>query len=329
MKNYSFLLLWVLLLSAVSSCKSSYQIKVQHAAKLTFPVDVTKVLIINRTDTERGSKAGKVLEGILTGEVPLADQIGAQNCSNGIVALLNNSERLDVVGPLIKMKHNDGVGIPSQLPWILVDSLTSQHGADIVIVLEYFDSDQPGTIAGQNIPGTGYTNNVYIEAVWRIYDPEEKKIVDQFSQRFRSYNNGYNPVFIGTQNINNSAYHAGLDYGRSIVPSWYWENRTLYDAGSPGIKKGARLAKVGNWQAAEKEWTGELATAAKTKILHRLYLNLAVANEMNGDFQRALDYAQKAYGLKSKKWVAAYTAVLQTRLNEQLLIQQQMERETD
>ncbi len=323
----ALLLLVIFVSTFLVACKSSYTIKVQHAAKLTFPTDVTKVLIINRTDTEKGTKAGKILEGVLTGEVPMADQFGAQNCSDGIVSLLNQSQRLDVVGPLLKMKHNDGLGTPSQLSWDLVDSLANKHGADIVVVLEFFDSDQPGAVAGQNIPGAYNGNNVWIDAVWRIYDPEEQKIVDQFNQRFRSYNNGYNPVFIGTRNINNSAYHAGMDYGRSIVPSWYWENRTLYDAGSKGIKTGARMAKAGNWKAAEELWTKELASASKPKVIHRLYLNLAVANEMKGDFQRSLDYAQKAYALKAKRWIANYTNILQTRMGEQLLIEQQLERE--
>ena len=80
------------------------------------------------------------------------------------------------------------------------------------------------------------------------------------------------------------------------------------------FKAGYRRAEVANWPGALEIWE-ELAVHSKQKTAGRACLNIAVANEVLGNTDLALDWAKKSYEYHNDKLGRSYSKVLLRRKN--------------
>jgi hypothetical protein len=71
---------------------------------------------------------------------------------------------------------------------------------------------------------------------------------------------------------------------------------------------------VANWQGAIEIWD-ELTDYGKHKTAGRACLNVAVANEVLGNTETALEWAQKSYEYHNDKLGRSYSKILLKRRN--------------
>ena len=113
-----------------------------------------------------------------------------------------------------------------------------------------------------------------------------------------------------------AAYAAGLAYIQRFLPGYYVVRRDLYKRTSGSakhqFKAGYRRAEVANWQGAMEVWD-DFTDHKKRKTAGRACLNIAVANEVLGNTELALEWAQKSYEFYDDKLGRNYSKVLLRR----------------
>ena len=251
----------------------------------------------------------------------MADRLGAKAALNGMQFALTQGDRLLPVGGIVDMKTNTIINTPPALTWAVIDSLCIANGSDMIVACEFFDSDQAGTIGGANLPNTPNQGSATVRAYYRVYDNINKVIVDERMMRYLAGGGGGTLVLQGANIVERRAYETGYEYGRMIVPYTNFEKRDIYHSGSKNLRAASNLARANNWTAAENMWrTGE---TGKRREAYRSAYNLAVASEMSGNLQQAMQFAEKAFSMKPKSRIAQYMRVLTIRMDEQPRLERQ------
>lgn len=337
--------LFIGLCIVVAGCgKSSTSIQVLQPADITLPDHIQKVVIMNRTYPEKGSKAWNIMEGILTGEGIGTDRRASEDCLSGLVDIMKQSPRFQLVRPPLKNMEGTGTGqFPTPLQWGIIENLCNLQQADALILLEAFDSDSrmdftPGTRTARSPEGT----NVEIPTVnanmrmnitngWRIYDPKTKQIIDENrSDDFLNFGgSGDNQAQAVSkmpsrmEALSKVGYHAGQRYGRRISPMWINVSRMYYKKGNGWMEQAARKAETRDWKGAAEMWKKEALNTDKT-IAGRACYNMAVASEVEGKLDIAVKWAQDSYAKFGNKKARSYANVLQQRIQDNEKVKFQM-----
>ena len=187
---------------------------------------------------------------------------------------------------------------------------------------------------GQIITTTEYYTHAQMEVKsgWRIYFPNEKRIIDEY--RFSDFLNfdGKGPTpqqaTAALPNkrdcINKTGFHAGNVYGFRISPQWIYVSRYFYTRGNDNMKfAGKKARQIKDWKGAMEIWKKESLNSDK-KIAWKASYNMAVACEREGNLDVALDWAKRAYGIGHKSAAAQYINILNGRTYEKKRLDEQM-----
>ena len=327
------------------SCKSSYlTVDVLKPARIDVPQEIKTVAVLNRSLPDKGEKAGNIIEGIITGEGLFNDRLGSEKCIIGVVDLLNNSPRFKAVMPGDIDIRGTGTGtFPLALEWPYVDELCKRYYVDALITLETFDSD-----SYINIDRQEYTReedgkkikvvefeaelNMDIQSGWRIYHSSRQAIVDENVYVDRISWDARGPTKEAARNnlpskgqiIEDAGYFAGQQYAARISPVWINVSRNFYSKGNDDLETAARYAKQGRWNEAAEIWTN-VANSPDPDIAGYACYNLALANEMNGDLDTAISWAEKSYTDYGNKKARKYIDILKGRLYDQGRLDKQLQ----
>ena len=154
-----------------------------------------------------------------------------------------------------------------------------------------------------------------VSCFWRLYEPESRTVIDQYQHNtFMRFNlvNGIPPPGA----LPETAYSAGVSYVNRFLPGYYTLKRNLYKRTSGSAKHqfraGFRRTEVGNWQGGIEIWQ-ELSGHHKRKTAGRASLNVAVGNEVLGNTDEALKWAQRSYEFYNDKLGRDYAKILLRR----------------
>ncbi len=349
LKIHSFLLIicFALFISSCSTTSTSVQVLVP--ADITVPHNIRKLVIANRSLPDKGEQFSNFIEGFLTGESILADREGSKRCVEGLGNKLNSSPRFDAVISHTSLKGTGTREFSVPLQWNMVNNICKQYNADALVLLETFDSNiafktdkkqKKQTIKDKE---TGISRDtiiteyladliINVNAGWRIYDPVNKKIIDEdsFTDEKRWAEKGKNPEDVERKlpskrdAINGAGYFAGQQFAMRISPNWKNATRYYYIKGRNNYFKMAKqYAKAGNWDKAMEFW-GNLTSNPNRKIAGRASHNMAVANEMKGNLKQALKWADTAYKKYNIKKDRTYINILTRRIMDQDKLKEQM-----
>lgn len=309
-----FILIFVL---SISSCRKWRYVSfdAMQPAQITFPSDVNKLLIINRTKFEK-QKTLSIIEGVLSGEMPGEDKSDVQELMTSLQQTLVMSPRF-----LVKMAtevlggNSLTAAFPEPLSWDTIEYFCKKYDVDAIIAIEQFDTDfivtngkrktKKKTEGGTEIEAEEY----YAEGLgkvkvgFKLYDPKGKTIVDQ--QLFTTTNTwqgvGTSPtdaalkLIAKTQATKYVSRTAGSNYAYKIAPMPIRIKRPFYrNGGVPEIAAGRRLADVNEWKAAVDKWESGLQRA-NGKTAGRLCFNIAVGYEVLGNMEKAKEWASRSY----------------------------------
>ena len=339
-------LLFILLSSWImfSCASSSIRLNVLVPADINVPQDIKSLAAINRSLPAKGQGFNNVLEGVVTGEGLFVDRDASKRTIDGLANGLVTSPRFKLAVPTnIDLKGTGTAQWPQPIEWNQVEKICKDNNADALLVLETFDSNnshrttpvnKKKTVEGKTVEYVEFVAylGIAINAGWRIYDPKNKRIIDQnvYVDRMEWEKTGPTEkeairILPSQRNATMDAgYFAGTQYAKRISPTWVWTSRSYYVKGNDSMKKGKLKVRAKQWDEAAELWQNSLKDPNQ-KVAGRAAFNLALAAEVDGKLDLAVEWAKKAYSDYGCKAGRSYTNTLYKRLNDQERLKQQME----
>lgn len=331
MKKYSVILLLVL---ALISCKTQQlYLNVIEPAPVTLPPYIKTVGVINRSVPTDQTKALDVLDKALSLEGVNLDKDGAMESIRGLSDELYHNTRFTEIKTLTDIDFRTPAlsGFPNALTWDIVEKICKETNTDALFSLEKFDTDTHLNYSSRkvdiktplgSIPGLEHQANMetLVKTGWRIYDPSIKTILDEYvyNESVVFAGKGINPLLAASalvgrkEAVNEVSNKAGRGYAMRIIPYRLRVMRDYYVKGTNNFKIARRKAQVGKWDEAGQLWEKE-TTNPKWKIAGRACYNMAIINEINGDLESALKWAQKSYEDTNNKLALRYVRILENR----------------
>jgi hypothetical protein len=328
------LILLLLAGSILYSCKTQdLYLSVLEPAPVTLPGYIKKPGVINRTQVSEATKNIDKVDKVLSLEGADLDKEGAATCISGLTnELVKNNRFTEIVPVTSSVLTTTGSGIfPAPLSWEEVDRLCRQNNTDALFALEMYDTDTKIDYSTSKkdiktplgvVPAIEHHANMQtiVKTGWRIYDPQNRIIVDEIpmSDQITFSGSGINPVvaakaLMGRKDaVKQVSEQVGQAYAMRIIPYWIRVSRDYYVKGTDNFKIAKRKARTGNWDEAGKLWEKE-TNNSKGKIAGRACYNMAIINEINGNLDEAVKWAQKSYEDYNNKLALHYVRILENR----------------
>jgi hypothetical protein len=342
MKN----LVSILFISVVfCSCRSTnlVYISVLEPAPVTLPSYIKSVAIVKRSATTEQNKVIDVVDKVFTLEGPNLDKEGAKASITGLTDELMKNNRFTEVKSLdnINLSTSNPAIFPFPLSWDVVEKICRENNTDALFALELFDTDSKISYAANpvsiktplgSVPAIEHRANMLtvVKTGWRIYDPVGKRILDEFpvARNITYSGKGINPTvaagaLIGRKEaVREVGNKTGQAYALRIVPYWIRVTRDYYVKGSDNFAIAKRKAQTGNWNGAADIWQKEI-TNPNAKIAGRACYNLAIISEINGDLDKAILWARKAYENYGIRIALNYVRILENRKIDNSILKSQ------
>jgi hypothetical protein len=341
----SFYLIFIV--GLLVSCKTQQlYLNVVEPAPVTLSQDIKKVGVINRSMPTDETKIIDILDKVLSLEGVDLDKDGAEQAVRGLSEELLNNSRFDEVKTLsdIDFRTQKLNIFPAPLSWEIVEKICKETETDALFSLEYYDTDtklkystyDAGTkeVLGVKVPVIIHEADMesIVKTGWRIYDPASHVIADEFSH-FQSIvftGKGINPLtavsaLIGRKDaIINVSNKAGHGYAQRLIPYELRVMRDYFVKGTNNFKIAKRKAQLGKWDEAGQLWEKETSNS-KEKVAGRACYNMAIINEINGNLEEALEWAQKSYSDYNIKLAREYSNILENRKTKSEIVNEQMQ----
>lgn len=328
------------------SSKNLLTLSVTEPAPVYVPSAIKTIGIIDRSLPSEKNKNLDIVDKILSAEGKDLDKDGAHESVSGLFDELAKNDRFSEVKILDKVDlRSPGLGIfPSALSWKSIEEICKENKVDAIFVLSYYDTDAkidykavPVEIdapLGIKIPALEHHASIatLIKTGWRIYDPINKLIRDEYwaNQNVVSKGVGINPMkavaaIAGRKDaVFQASNRIGYNYALRIIPYRIRVSRYYYVRGTDNFIIAKRRAQTGNWDGAAELWDKEVANP-KGKIAGRACYNMAIINEINGDLDAAVEWASKSYTDYNDKMAIRYLKTLRYRINKNIQLEQQKE----
>lgn len=228
--------------------------------------------------------------------------------------------------PVKQHYRDDSSHLILPYPWKKVEELAEGTNADLVISLEYIKLT-PKTSGYPFWDGAmqayyGYLS-MYVYAYWRVYDLYQQKVFGEHLYRdtLTWEETDYYRVRVGDQLpgffsvATYSGFLAGQDYAKKIAPSWMDEQRVYFVKGPKAMKTAAEFAQNNQWLDAAAHWQIVLKNYGnRPQLAAKVAFNMAVANEILGSFDVALEWLNQSesyYALPETSW---YRRIIEHRI---------------
>jgi hypothetical protein len=316
------------------SCKTQQlYLSVIEPAPVTLPPYIKNVGVINRSIPTDETKGLDVIDKVLSLEGVNLDKEGAMESVRGLSDELLNNSRFTEVKTLndIDFRTSALTDFPTPLTWEIVRQICTETKTDALFSLEKFDTDTHLNYSTRKvdvktplgtIPGIEHQANMetLVKTGWRIYDPASKRILDEYiyNESISFSGRGINPLLaasalVGRKDaVNQVSNKAGHGYAMRIIPIRLRVMRDYYVKGTDNFKIARRKAQVGKWDEAGLLWEKE-TTNPSSRISGRASYNMAIINEINGDLDSALKWAQKSYEDTNNKLALRYVRIIENR----------------
>ena len=328
-----------------SSCSSTQLVflTVNQPAPVTVPSYIKRAAILNRSEPSSQNRIIDVVDKIFSVEDAKLDKEGAQASITGISDELYKTNRFDEVITVEGIYPGSTVPglFPAPLTWKEVEVICAKYHSDVVFALEIFDTDSKVSYSSSpitintpfgKVPAVEHTANMLtvVKTGWRMYDPANKIILDEFpmEKRINLYGKGVNPAaaaaaILGRKDaVKQTATNAAAEYAERILPYSLRVQRDYYVKATDNFKTAKRKAQTGNWDGAAAIWQQETKNT-DPKVAGRACYNMAIIGEINGNLDEAIGWARKAYEQYDIRLALYYINILERRkINEAIVSEQ-------
>ena len=231
------------------------------------------------------------------------------------------------------------------ISWTKVEALCKEHNVDAIFSLSHYDTETQVSLrkkkiiqanmlrVKEKVRGNEITLETLIENGWRIYNPQNKQVIDEvvFTEAFKSTAQGVNPVqaLIAIEDrakeVTVQSKNKGEAYGMRLLPSKTGVVRKYFIKGAVELGLAHSYVEAGEWESAVKIWES-LYSNEDLKVQSRAAYNLAFYEELKGNLGGALHLAKKAQRKQETKANQQYINVLKERIEENEIVKQQLAR---
>jgi len=324
-------LIYIFLVYSVFSCTSLRSIEIETAVSPEYPIadDIQSLVLLNRgMNTKFSNIQADSLEKIFVKEkmdidTVFRDSTAADTVIHVVANALFNSGRFDVVIPeahLITRNDTDNVLIPLNIN--IINEYCKDFNVDGVLVLESFD-ERLTTKYFYKVFGSpsdevyNASTDINFESEWRLYRPQENKpairfqVGDSIFWKANSYS--LNDLYVQMPHTKEALIGGGIASGLKmagyISPNWVKHTRYYFLTGKSEIDAAVALIRDNKWEEAAAIWA-KYSTVNSKRLRSKVEFNLALAAEMNGNLDLAIEWGLKSFKSTYSNAVEEYLKIL-------------------
>jgi len=346
-RTFCMRLLILGLLVLIVSCSPTKSIVLQtmEPSPVHISKNVKRIGIINRSQPSDQLKDDTGINSVVAIEEQWLEEKGKSAALTGLFQKLLKDNRFQSVSILDSIPQelmhfemeNDSIS------WALINDICKTYNVDAVFSMSFFDTEtkvslkktsmmQPNLMRVKvKVKAQEITLETLIENGWRIYYPRGKKIIDEFvlNNQIVSTGKGENPweayrsIEGRRDTLVKQSKVAGHNYGLRLLPYEDSVKRLYYARGSHNLDLAHSFMESGDWQGAFQLWEKELENT-NPNIVGRACFNMAVRYEINGDLEKAMEWASKAHLDYHDKNALAYLDKLKYRFSQNQILEEQL-----
>ncbi|MGE0076533.1 MAG: DUF6340 family protein [Bacteroidales bacterium] len=315
--------LFMLFAVLLNSCIPYRYIDIQYydKTKQNLPINKGKVLVVANLYNRELSNKKEMMEWAL-------DSVAVTTATESLNEILLSSPMYDGLETINKVYYrNDTSKVILPLSWNELSRLSARNDSvNLIVSLDYMRinpySDCIPRWVGSVKEFYGYLD-VAVYCYWRVYDLSNRKITNSYLYRdtLSWEATDWTEVKIGNQlpGVFTATAYAGADaaekYASLIAPTWKNDTRILFNTGSKLFIQAEKLAEHGQWLDAAALWQ-KLTSDKNTVIAAKAAFNMALANEMLGNFEVAIDWLDEAQRLNPQlKEIDDYRDIINGRID--------------
>lgn len=333
-------ILFVFIGLATFSCSSLKNIGIEVAVQPEYPIDedIQSLVLLNRSMTSQFTnyKTDSLEKILINNKMSLdtvfQDSIAADTVIQSAARALYESSRFDVVVPKERnIIRTDNEEIVKPLNVSFINELCKDFNVDGVLVLESFAVQLKTKYSLRTVDGPYYNNefnaatDISYFSEWRLYRPNDLKPVIRFQigdsifWNVDSYSleDVYKQMPRTKEALIGGGIAAGLKMSGYISPGWKNQIRYYYLTGKNEIDAAVPFIKNNKWDEAAVIWEKFASNSSKT-IRSKVEFNLALASEMNGDLDLAIEWGLKSFKSRYSKAIEVYLKTLDNKRIAQL-----------
>lgn len=265
----------------------------------------------------------------------IKDSLVVDTTIKALGEILFESGRYDYVIPEDRfLPSNNNVLLMRELPWEDVNYLCETYNTDALISIDHLKTYVSTSLereSGFNPFEGGFYSavvarmNVNYEALIRIYDPKQERVLIrkliQDTLFWVDYDPSISNLFNRFTPVKNALIEAGiaiaLDFSDEITPNWDYSRRLFFGKGNSNFKKADPLIRNNQLDAAMALWM-ETAENSKSKNKRsKAEFNIALGYELRGDLNKAVEWALKSYNTMYRANTYEYLEILKRRIDAQ------------
>jgi hypothetical protein len=199
-----------------------------------------------------------------------------------------------------------------------IEKIADSTNADLLLSFDYYGTadgifspkyirDLSETYIFSNYNLNEATEVVHVLSGWNFYDLKKLEMIyshiktDTIKWSEPAYNLSKGKKVLPPRRdaVLNAADITGSNFAEFVAPHWVEVERMYYKSGQVEMKKADELINQNRWLEAAEIWKKNTTNKNK-KIAAKSMFNLALACEMNGDMDAAIDWAVKSFYVLQK-----------------------------
>ena len=336
----SAIVLFLLLFTFSCVSTKSLLVEIPEPSKKELPATIQSLTIVtqtvddNYTDLNADSLQKLFYKKDFDLDTVVYDRRVVDTTMRALGELLFESGRYDFVIPENRFLNVNGNVSPAKtLSWEQVNYLCDTYDTDAVLSLDFM-STRVSTDFDRESFYNPYDNNfyagakaemkIYYEILFRVYEPEQKKIIVTEAMRdtllWEDANTSVRELFGDFTSVKQALIETGisvaLDFSDKIAVIWETQRRMYYHKGNNTLEKANEYVNAGNWSEAIEVWKEVTENTGSKSLKSKALFNIAVGYEMLGDLNRAISWAVKSYKTMYRPLTYEYLELLKDRKTE-------------
>lgn len=289
---------WLLLLAACTTTSriSSLNLDVMVPAKIPLSPQNHKIAAVYRN--LRQVRPPEIQQPDSDGTPENIDSIASWHYFRTFCQTLEEIGYFDTICQIVlKPVPGDSLELPPLTPadWQEIRSVLPDAGA--VLAFDFFITEGKTSYWKEfNI----FNKEVLTTAVWQIILPDSVHYLYQKTDTTWWEGEAFSQLEMRKKlpppqtAVLEGAAEAGRAFAQKLAPHWETVERVLYLSGNYELQAATQLALNNEWLQAAEIWKRHIASPNKN-IVAKCTFNLALASEMAGNFEAALDWAIRSY----------------------------------
>ncbi len=323
---------------------STFELDVLKPAEVAIPVEIASVVVVDNAYPLKAEE--EILHKI---NLPSAkyeiDSITVDDFGNRVIQSFGESLKtkafFDSVYVVSQPFNTSSDGSPlAPLSSQIVDSLCNLYNAQAVIELGSYKYNTNITII--NISDQYYaTLDASAATYWKIHDFLSGEVLNAHLQKDTifwdsvgaSISNSVEGLPLIRNAVEEAARYSGMQYSDYVAPGWQNATRYFFKQGHPLFYDAISSVNNGDWEEAARIWY-YVYEQGRDKQKARAAYNLALAQEVKGDFMEATSWAYRSMehfkevgglniGNSEEKMAKSYYIELAKRLQEKKRLDKQ------